>query len=82
MPAALKIILNIGFYILYVIVFSLIAWLMYALIKWGVIDLNDSSFYNKFWIIMIFSVLTVTILLKKYFYISLVEKEEIVVIED
>lgn len=82
MPAVLKIILNILFYVIYVVVFSLIAWLVYALINGGVVDLNDVSFYNKFQVIMIFAVLVVSLLLKKYFYISLSEKEEIVIIED
>ncbi len=82
MPAVLKIILNICFYVIYVVVFSLIAWLVYALINGWVVDLNDVSFYNKFQIIMIFAVLVVSLLLKKYFYISLSEKEEIVIIEE
>ena len=82
MPVALKIILNILFYIMYLVVFSLIAWFVYAMTQGWVPDLTDTSFYNKFQIVMIFVVLVFTILLKKYFYIWLTDKEEIIIVED
>ncbi len=82
MPAALKIILNIFFFLIYIVVFSLLAGIIYNMIQWGTADLWDEQFFIRFQIIMGFIILFITVLLKKYFYISLAEKEEIIVIED
>jgi hypothetical protein len=81
MPQALKIFLNILLYLWYYAVFAFAAGHVYKWLNWGQIS-TDPAFYNKFGIVMIFVVLMITILLKKYFYIPLASSEEVIVVEE
>jgi len=72
MPVILKILLNILFYFVYVVIFGFLAGIAYYLIITQLYDsqLSESvDFYNNFAIIAAFVTLILSILLKRYFYI-------------
>ncbi len=86
MPVILKILLNILFYFIYVVIFGFLAGIAYYIIvtqlyKWTLSESVD--FYNNFAIIGAFVTLILSILLKRYFYIWLeAREEEVIIIED
>jgi hypothetical protein len=86
MPVILKILLNILFYFVYVVIFGFLAWIAYYLIITQLYDSTlseDVDFYNNFAIIAAFVTLILSILLKRYFYIWLEAREEdVIIIED
>lgn len=78
LPIAFKLLLNILFFVIYSIIFMNIINFLYDLYLyyvWKVIPLSDDIVHLKIaWIVFIFT-LIFTLIFRKYFYISLVNKK-------
>jgi len=74
MPIALKVALNVFFYILYVF----IAWILFSFLfpialkfLWKPLLNPNDPVFNKIWIIIAILVLIISVIFRKYFYISI-----------